>query len=404
MGWKLADLFVQFIVKGAGELVEACDKALVHLSGIKTGMDVIGRQATIGMAAATASLGGFIRAGMAGTAMSQQLGFQMERLSRSIAGLFAPELNKAIALVRQLSEWMRNLSDVQRANIVRWIEAAGAAAAVAIILPRIVAGIQATITAVRTLTAAIIAGEAIISGGILPLVGAFVSALAALVVGTEVGRRGLGSFWDVIQRVGATLAQVLEPAIEGIATIVGRLTSVFDQMAGPIAEAVGEVLATLKPLLDMMPEIYQAVGDFMVAGLKAAAMALIGFLTIIRPFASFVVQVATVLWNVMIPAFKAWAFILEKIARLLAFITGKKMPTEEPGKVQGPDTKKNRGPLAPAAGGFENVDAVYNRIAQASVMLGRTVEEQQLDEQKLGNRILDRIDAKLGNQQPAFAR
>jgi len=65
------------------------------------------------------ALGGMVRQGIAASNVGQVLSFQMERLSRAIAGLFGPEIRKVIDLIGQFNTWLRQLTDQQRENIVQ---------------------------------------------------------------------------------------------------------------------------------------------------------------------------------------------------------------------------------------------------------------------------------------------
>ena len=95
--------------------------------------------------------------------------------------------------------------------------------------------------------------------------------------------------------------------------------------------------------------------------------------------------------------------MLTGIAKTLAFITGQKFNFDTP-KHSAASTSGNRRENAQAGGGFESLDAIYNRIAQASVQVGKRVDEQQLDAQQEGNLKLESIKQILSGQKPAFAK
>lgn len=400
---KLAELFVQFVVKGVSDVSNALTGIHTQLDGIKTGMDQVAKIASIGFASASTSLLGFVRAGTQGTAIGAQLSFQMGQLSRNIAGLFQPEMQKAIDLIRSAVEWMRSLTDQQRANIVRWGEAAAAAALVAIALPRVVAGINLAVTALRALAAAISAGlSATGIGALLPLIGAIVSIVTALVVGTEVGRGALGKFFDVLQQIATTVGGLLMPIFEAITGVVGKLADVFEQIAPPIMAALNAIFQALQPLFDIVGQIADAFGDVLASGLRLFTVVLVDVLTLLTPFLSFMAKLASFALSVLIPVFKTLAFILERVAKLLAYITGVKLdfskPKHEPASPAG-----NRRENATSYGGFENIDAIYNRIAQASVQVGKRTDEKQLDVQERSDLKLEAIKNILASKKSAFA-
>ena len=53
------------------------------------------------------------------SAVGQTLQLQFQQLNMVVAGLFGPELRKLVQVVAQITEKLRNLTDVQRENIAR---------------------------------------------------------------------------------------------------------------------------------------------------------------------------------------------------------------------------------------------------------------------------------------------
>jgi phage-related protein len=400
---KLAELFIEFVTKGVSEFTTALDGVHDKLERIKTGMDQVAKVAAYGFATATASLMGFVRAGTQGTAIGAQFAFQMGVLSRNIAGLFQPEMQKAIDLIRSAVDWLRSLTDQQRANIVRWVEAAAAAALVAIALPRVVAGIILTVNALRALAVAITAGlSATGIGALLPLVGAIISIVSALVVGTEAGRGALGKFLGILSEFAAVVGRLLGPIFSAIGTVVGKITDAFEQVAGPVMAAIDSIAEALQPLFNVVGEIAKAFGDILAGAIRVLAVVVIDILTALRPFISFLAQLASVVLSAVVPVFKAFGAILSGIAKTLAYITGVKINWDTP-KHKAPDASGNRRETAQNLGGFENLDAIYNRIAQASVQVGKPVAERQYDVAVASDTKLEQIKGILAGQKPAFS-
>lgn len=144
---KLADVYVQFSAKGAEEVsakVKALNDDLGKLSGVIQGA----------FAASTATVMGFVTAGMAGTVQAQQLTFQMAELSRTIAGIFQPEITAVIQTVRDITAWLRSLSDETLASIAYWAKFAFAFGTVVLLAPKIVGAIKLIIAALQALTKA----------------------------------------------------------------------------------------------------------------------------------------------------------------------------------------------------------------------------------------------------------
>src|SRR6185437_11241802 len=85
----------------------------------------------------TGTLGGFVRAGLQGTAEYEQFGVQMQRISREIATLFTPIIHRAVAAVTQISGWFQRLSRDQQDQAAKWIMVGVAVLGAAVVLPRL---------------------------------------------------------------------------------------------------------------------------------------------------------------------------------------------------------------------------------------------------------------------------
>ncbi len=185
------------------------------LDALKGKMAQLGQATSSAFGGATSMITSFARAGLSGTTMGERLGLQFQLLSREIASLFIPVLERVIDVLQSVTSWFRNLSGPQQ-SFIGGIAAAGIAlVAVAAIIPRIIGGLQG-MAAVFTLLSA------------NPFV-ALVGLIAALLVGTESGRSALG-----------------------------RLAAAF----GPIVTAVGQLFAALKPVIDLLGNVVGAVADF----------------------------------------------------------------------------------------------------------------------------------------------
>lgn len=153
-------------------------------------------------------LGGFVRQGLAGTTMGARMGLQMQLLSREIASLFIPVLERVIGFVQGITDWFRRLSGAQQEALGRWLTFGVALLGVLVVLPRLVAGLQAVGVVLTFLSAnpfvALLAGIAALItatgtwgevlegirdlfGGIVSTVGGFLSDLDDLLTGGRVG-------------------------------------------------------------------------------------------------------------------------------------------------------------------------------------------------------------------------
>ncbi len=216
---------------------------------------------------------GFVRAGLSGTAMGEQLNWQIAELSRTIAGIFGPEIQDITDLIRNLTGWIRSLSDETIDSVVYWVKFAAVFGAVVTLAPKIISAIMMIIQSIKALTTSMIVMQA------------------------------------------------------------------FSGPKGWLALAAG-------------------------AGIAAGAL-----------------------------------YAADKVGKMG---TEDVKYDEKGNRIGG----RSRAPLAPATSGFEAVEAAYNRIAQASMMLdmGKSIAEEQLDEQKIGNGHLTRIGNALEMAQPPTTR
>jgi hypothetical protein len=327
-----------------GRLSEFQEK-LESVSGSLKGLASVGRTVFAGL---TSTLGGFVTAGLATSAMGEMLTFRMGVLSRTLAGLFRPEIERVINAVKSVTSWFNGLSNAQRANIVHWAEAAFAAAGIAIIMPKIVAGITAVVAGVKGLTAALIGLETGTGlGAIVAGVTAIASAITALAIGTETGRNAFSKLWEAIQpvwdmlkEVGGALWDAFSPAFE----ILGDIVSVVADVGGAILKAFGPA-------------------------------------------------VQGVLWVVK-KALEGIAWVIRQMKEGLESLLGiHRKPHQE--------QEEDRGPLAPSVGGIGSITAAWDRIAQASIRtdsLKGTPEEtlevlrEIRDDQRDGNNRLGRLN------------
>lgn len=291
---RIAECFIELALKGAAAVQAGLQNVQGQLTAMQKGMEGVSSASTKAFAAATVSLGGFIRSGLAGTAQGEALSRSFALLSREITQLFLPTIEKVIASVRTLVEWFRNLTGAQQENIGKWVMLGTAALGVMMILPKIIAGFSALIGIVKMAAGAMSAMSAasgIASGGILPLIGVLVTVgagLATLWVGTDRGRAAvlalagavrpvvdgfkafggmLGGLMDALQPVGELFVSIGTVAVASFGRLVGAVKPVFE-VFGKIAAVVGEVFAGL---FQALGNAVAKLGPFIDRVLKAGA-------------------------------------------------------------------------------------------------------------------------------------
>jgi hypothetical protein len=328
---KIADLFVLFSAKGVDSVVEATKRVQEGMQKANDVIKSIGSvvQATFG--AASATILGFATAGVAASATGQVLGFEMERLSRTIAGLFAPEIRKLIDLIRGVTDWINSLSNSQKKMIAFFTLAAAGITAFLLLLPVLTAGIQSLVTQIVELTVAIVTAESSTGiGALLPLIGFAIEAVTGAVLGLSAATAGFLVFTEE----GNNLLKELADAIMPLVTEAWELLADVFQIVAEVAKAV------LIPVLKIIVAVLKEMMHFL-------RMTIEGFREL--------------------------------------FGIPKRIETSK---------QEDRGALAPRVGGFEGVQDTWRRIAEASRLGGgggKSTGEQQLDAQLLGNGLLTRI-------------
>lgn len=358
-GAPLANLFVQFSQQGMQQLIDAIlalekelqaltdlvgdfsaqlqisiDASITGLSNLdaiikalETEFQKLADIASNALKSITAAITGLITVGVHLSALGQQLAFVFQQLALTIAGLFAPEIQKIIDLIQRLTNWINNLTDAQRANLARWAEAIAAASTVLILFPRLISTIQLVTSAVKALTAAIAVGLSSSGiGALLPLISLLVAALTALFVGTEQGRNALVKLWEAFK-----------PLIDVLGELLSEIGGVITEIFAALAEAIAALLELLKPLIEFF-----------------AFLAKIILQGILAPF--YLVA-------------KGITAIKDALKDLFG-IEDKKKETD------------NRNKLAGALGGTGDLAGILQQINEKSrlVGFGRSVEEEQLDE------------------------
>ncbi len=428
---KLAELFVEFTTRGVKEIQTALGQVHENLKQVQSGAEQVGRVAIRAFGVASLALGGFVKAGVSASAIGEVLRFEMDRLSRTIAGLFRPEIEAVITAVRSATDWFRNLTDQQRENIVQWVKAAAAGLAVAIIIPKIIAGVAALTAGLRALTVAM-ASTGI--GAILPILGAVATAMAGIAVGTEVAENGFGGLFaalkpvfDTFMQFATQIAEAFKPVLDvvvnvfkaiwqAIQPVIPALMEMVTLIGGALAQAVvalqpailaiveafSGIMQALAPLLPIVGQLIASFVQALTPVLQLVAGLLTGLMKILEPVITLFVKVAEVVLKIVKPALDAVAFVLDKVARALAFLFGIDLDKQKKA-VEGmaEATKKMaegaRTELTPKSFGFESLSAAYDRIAiagmKATAGMGKSPAERQVELAEDGNRELGRIRA-----------
>jgi hypothetical protein len=314
--------------------------------------------------AASAAILGLAAAGVAASSMGQLLSFQMDRLSRTVAGLFTPEINRVIGLITRLTNWIESLTNTQKKMIAYFTLAAAGitlAAGVSVVLIGVLANLAQVINLIG-------AELTIWTGGlflIVAAVGAVVAAIGGWLALTESGNKTLGAMWEWLSKLWTKLTDALSPAFDALAQVLSQVIDWIGQlvdMGGELASAFGEALVSgineVVQIFALLFQIFKGQGDVFIWLVRVTITPLIVALKLLA-------------W---------WMNVVAQSAKAVREFLFGKTPEVKFGDKEQRDTAPKQ------LGGIEGIDAVWKRMAEASRLVGgqqgKPVEEQQLDEQK----------------------
>lgn len=414
-----AQTSASIITRAAAGMSAAVAPVAAALGRIREGATAAGAAAQAAFGRAALTISGFVTAGIAASNAGQIFAFHMERIARAVAGLFGPEIRKVTELIASLAAKLETLSDAQRTSIAHWLGAGAAALAVAVVLPKVVGGIELVIGGVKALTAAFAASG---WGAILVAVGAVSAAVLGLGAAGEVAQGGLGQlfqaikpmvdvakklfagFLEIMKPVLAVAAQVFEGLGRAVQGIMPQLVAAFAVVGQAVQNVIAAVapllpqlvaafsamLRALAPIIPIMAQLAGTVIEALVPGMQALAGIAVGIAQIVEKLAPAFIRMAQVIAAVVIPVVKALLVPLQALAWALGLITGMNFDAKMP-EFKTPKAETGRGPEPKRTGGFEGPEAMWERLAKASSMLtgGKPPEEQQVD-------LLKEISGKLG--------
>lgn len=296
-----------FSVQGVEAVKAVMDQLQKQLLEIQKGVNTVGPIVTNILAAVRSQLEGFVRAGVGASTAGFVFRFQLERIAREVASLFLPAIKQVVEYTKQLADWLTKLTGAQQQNIARWVAAGAAMLTVSLVLPKVIAGVTALVAGIRALTVAVVGLEGSTGiGALLPVLGGLATALVAVAVGAEVGRKGLGQLW-----------QSVKPLVEGIGKIIGQafkaLEPAFVQFSRAF-EAVSSIIISLMPTVSAYAK---SVGQAVVALLKVLAE--LGTL-LVNTLGRGVAAVAGAFATVLTPVLKALAVLLEGVGFVLTMV------------------------------------------------------------------------------------
>lgn len=358
------------------------------LEGRLTAVSKLTDAAKVGFSLLTGVVGGFVTAGLAGTGQAERLGQALQNLSREIAGIFLPVVEKVIDGVKKVTSWFEQLSGHQQDQIMRWTAAAGAALFMLAIFPKIVTGITAVIGAIRAVTAALAAAGAasgIATGGLTTILGIVASLVAAFVGFGAASEEGFGSLSKLIEPIQSAFGRITEAVAPLFAAVdkIGELfTRLIDSAVGPLTfvmNALADVVIVFVDALIVLQSVLSPVVDLLVQ------------------FLSFASELASKVANFLAPAFEAMVAPLKEAA---AFLERIGLLSRQQASTKSEPHRKPEG----TGGQFEDVQATFRRI-QSAVFKSDTkrIDERQLEALHEINESIGGVERAIEGLQPVVA-
>lgn len=175
------------------------------------------------------------------------LNFAFRDLAAVVGVQFIPVLEKVTQFVRNLADAILNLDEGTKQQIVTWVEWAAGIAGVAMVLPRIVGGIQAVISVVGALRGVFQAFN-LSTGGMLVAIGVLVSLFAALAGSSKQAGGGVGGIMGALRGVVAAL----KPLMDAFGRLFQALQPIFEKFGSVILKLVELVIPVFTKLVDAL--------------------------------------------------------------------------------------------------------------------------------------------------------
>lgn len=369
--------------------VERVQRGLDQLKAGLDKVDAIAQKARLAFAALTGTVGGFVRAGLAGTTAGEQLRLSFQLFSQQIASIFLPTIRAVASALERLTGWFKALDGDQQAFIRRTVEGAAAALLVASVLPAAIGLISGGLSvAVKLLTAEMLALD-VVTGGILPAIGLLVTGLTFLAVGTKTGR-------DALAELGRALVPLAGALHDAWAEISRALAPAMADLRGAVAEVMPHIVQAVRELAPARAELARAAAPFvaMLIRIGAAATAAVW-----KTLAT-ALEVLVPLWQTNIRLMSDFYEQLMKIAQL---VPGLGLIAQLApglgliaGLVGGGIARKGRQDVGASGGQFEDITAAWKRVQAGALKTENKVPEEQLAEQKAIRRRLDELADRVG--------
>lgn len=365
----------------------AIGKFQFGLARVQEGLGPFLGMATRGFYALTGATVGWVTAGLRGTQEGAYLAQIFARISREVAGIFMPAVQRLTDWMLKLLGKMEQLTGAQQDQIFGWVKMAAGVLGFGLVADKALKVTSAMAGAMQGLIALGIELN-VVTGGLFIVIGGLVAGMAAWAVGTQAGR-------EQMVRLGKAVLGLVDRLKELGLRLLARLGPTLSSLFKKITDLViwlAEAIANIPDAtLDQIADTFKTIGE----ALKLAVDLTKGWLAVMGE----VLKVATRI-NDALPGGKGknkllglatgdvgtiWGIVKAGLGRLGLGPRGAAglAPEDEgiagqvaAGGLKAIDPSQHRTPT-PAGGGFEALQDTWKRFATAAQKAGAKTDEKR---------------------------
>jgi hypothetical protein len=228
----------------------------------------------------------------------------------------------------------------------------------------------------------------------------------------EAGKKIADAFAPLLP-VGEKLFQAFIPVVGALGDFVAAAANLLEPVLAVVGDALADLMPPLVQLIEMATQLANAIGELLTPIIQALGPVLMDvfiaelqlLLGILKPLVGFLSAVAHVISAILTPAITMILAPIKALAEFMGWLAGVKKVELQVKKP--PEEKGSRDMLAPKGfGGVTSVESIWERLAQAGIKgtLGKSVEEQQLEEQKATTKAIEATTAAVKEKQAPFQK
>ena len=367
----IAEMQVVISVKDLDKLFAASEAIQGRLAGIEKAAGTIGMAVSNSFGTAVRFVEGFVRQGLAASAMGDYLNYQMSELARQVGSVFVPVFQAASEKLQQVINWFRNLTGEEQAQLRFWGMVSFGVLTASAALPKVIAAFSGLDTAIRGIGTAmgVLAAHPLVAIGV---------AIAAAVTAS-------GRWKEIIESIGNAAGRIADKFKDS------GLAQSFEKIFKSIGRVLEPVIDVLVRAIGLFADTFLIVIDVLDPFIRALEIAIEGVAIIVEKASSLINKGGSSTSAVLAggAAGAAIGSVIPGLGTVLGGAIGAVMGLLVPADVENEQrarrqrTPQARNELTPHAGGFMSLQAAYERLTLASLRasgaLGKTPQEESRD-------------------------